>query len=102
MCFCKSCKSKIVFVLICTLAEQFNVHKSYKTHEPTLLCIGNLEDTIDLSHIHLAVHRRVGSENDNFCWLSVLYFWLNKGGGDKNALKCTYVIYEWPFSTGSR
>ena len=64
--FCKSYKPEIVFVLICTLEEQFHVHKSYKTHESTLLCIENLKETIDLSHIHLAVHRGVGSENDNF------------------------------------
>ena len=53
--FCKSCEPEIVFVLICTLAEQFHVHKSYKMHESTLLWIGNLEENINLSHIHLAV-----------------------------------------------
>ena len=53
--FCKSWKPEIVFVLICTLAEQSHVHKSYKMHESTLLWIGNLEENINLSHIHLAV-----------------------------------------------
>ena len=53
--FCKSCEPEIVFVLTFTLAEQFHVHKSYKTHESTFLCIGNFEGNIDLSHIHLAV-----------------------------------------------
>ena len=52
--FCKSCEHEIVFVLICTLAEQFHVRKSYKMRESTLLCIGNFEENIDLSHIHLA------------------------------------------------
>ena len=33
--FCKNCEPEIVFVLICTLAEQFHVHKSYKTREST-------------------------------------------------------------------
>ena len=53
--FCKSCEPEIVFVLICTLAEQFHVRKSYKMRESTLLCIGNFEENIDLSRIHLAV-----------------------------------------------
>ena len=56
--FCKSSEHEIVFVLICTLEEQFHVRKSYKTRESTLLCIGNFEENIDLSHIHLAVHFR--------------------------------------------
>ena len=34
--FCKSCEPEVVFVLICTLAEQFQVHNSYKTRESTL------------------------------------------------------------------
>ena len=46
---------KIVLVLICTLAEQFHVHKSYKTRESTMSCNGNFEENIDLSHIYLAV-----------------------------------------------
>ena len=53
--FCKSCEPEIIFVLTFTLAEQFHVRKSYKTHESTLSCIGNLEENIDLYHIHLAV-----------------------------------------------
>ena len=53
--FCKSCEPEIVFVLICTLAEQFHVYKFYKTRESTLSCIGNFEEIIDLSHIHLGV-----------------------------------------------
>ena len=32
----KSCEHEIVFVLICTHAEQFHVHKSYKMGESTL------------------------------------------------------------------
>ena len=51
--FCKSCEPEIVFVLICTLAEQFHVHKSYKTRESTLSYIGNLEENIYLSPIYL-------------------------------------------------
>ena len=53
--FCKSCEPEIAFVLICPLAEQFHVRKSYKMSKSTLLCIGNFEENIDLSHIHLAV-----------------------------------------------
>ena len=53
--FCKSCDHEIVFVLICTLAEQFHVRKSYKTRESILSCIGNFEENIDLSHIYSAV-----------------------------------------------
>ena len=53
--FCKSCEHEIVFVLICTLAEQFHVLKSYKTRESILSCIGNFEENIDLSHIYSAV-----------------------------------------------
>ena len=34
--FCKSCEPEIVFVLICSLAEQFHVHRSYKTRESTM------------------------------------------------------------------
>ena len=52
---CKSCEPEIVFVLIRPLAEQFHVHRSYKMHESTMSCIGNFEENIDLSHIHLAV-----------------------------------------------
>ena len=55
VCCCKNCEPEIVFVLICTLAEQFHVRKSYKTRELTLVCIGNLEENIDLSRIDLAV-----------------------------------------------
>ena len=54
--FFKSCESAIGFVLICTLAEQFHVHRSYKTCESTLLYIGNFEKDIDLSHIYLALN----------------------------------------------
>ena len=53
--FCKSCEPEVVFVLICPLAEQFHVHRSYKTRESTMSCIGNFEENIDLSHIHLPV-----------------------------------------------
>ena len=53
--FYKSCEHEIVFVLICTLAEQFHDCKSYKTRESRLSCIGNFEENIDLSRIHLAV-----------------------------------------------
>ena len=53
--FCKSCEPEIVFVLICTLAEQFHVHKSYNTRESTFSCIGNLEENINLFHIYLTV-----------------------------------------------
>ena len=52
--FCESCEVETVFVLICTLAEQFNVHKSYKRRASTFWCIGNLEENIDLYHIHSA------------------------------------------------
>ena len=58
--FHKSCEHEIVFVLICTLAEQFHVRKSYKTHESTLSCIGNFTENIDLSHIYLAVCMKNG------------------------------------------
>jgi NRPS condensation-like uncharacterized protein len=52
---CKSCEPEIVFVLICTLAEQFHIHQSYKTRESTLSCIGHIDENIDLSRIDLAV-----------------------------------------------
>ncbi len=51
--FCKSCEPEIV--LICTLAKQFHGRKSNKTRESTLLCLGNFEEIMDLSHIYLAV-----------------------------------------------
>ena len=35
--------------------KQFNGHKSYKTCESTLYCIGNFEENIHLSRIALAV-----------------------------------------------
>ena len=57
--FCKHCEPKIVSILICTLAEQFNVSKSYKMRESTMSWIGNSEENIDLSHIHLAVNRGI-------------------------------------------
>ena len=53
--FCESCEPEIVFVLICTIAEQFHVHKCYKMRESTLLCIGNHVENINLSVIHLAL-----------------------------------------------
>ena len=54
--FCKSCKPEIFFVLICPLAEQFHVHRSYKTRESTMSCIGNFEENINLSRTHLAIN----------------------------------------------
>ena len=36
---------------------QIQVHKSYKTRKSTLSCIGNYEENIDLSLIHLTVLR---------------------------------------------
>ena len=64
--FCKICElnteREIVFVLICPLAEQFHVHRSYQMHESTMSCIGNFEENIDLSHIHLAVFGKVHSK----------------------------------------
>ena len=51
--FFKGCEHEIVFVLICTHAEQFHVRKSYKTRESTMAGIQNFEENIDLSHIHL-------------------------------------------------
>ena len=71
--FCKSCKPEIVIVLICALAEQFHVRKSYKTCESTLLCIGNFEENVDLSLIHLAVRNRHGrfpEVSGGFRWVS--------------------------------
>ena len=55
--FCKGCEPEIV--LICPLAEQFHVHRSYKARESTMSCIGNFEENINLSHIdiHLAIPR---------------------------------------------
>ena len=53
--FCKSCEQETVLVLIFALAEQFHIHKSYKTRESTLSGIGNFEGNMDLSGIHLAV-----------------------------------------------
>ena len=55
--FFKNCEREIVFVLICTLAKQFHVHKSYKTSESTLSCIGNSEGNINLSQFYLVVYR---------------------------------------------
>ena len=46
---------KLFFLLIYTIPEQFHVRKSYKMRESTMLCIGNLEENINLSHIYLAV-----------------------------------------------
>ena len=51
----KSCAPEIVFVLTCTLPEQFYVREYYKMCESTLSSIVNFEENIDLSHIHLAV-----------------------------------------------
>ena len=56
--FFKSWESAIVFVLICTLAEQFQVHKSYKTCESTLSYIRNFEENIYLFRIYLAVTKK--------------------------------------------
>ena len=53
--FCKSCGPEIVFVSICTFAEQFHIQKSYKTCESTLSCIENFDENIDLSIIYLAI-----------------------------------------------
>ena len=72
--FCKSCEPEIVFVLICILAKQFHGRKSYKTCESTLLCIGNLEENIDLSYIHLISCTKKANRNslkkvsENMCW----------------------------------
>ena len=54
--FCKSCEPEIVFVLIYPHAEQFHVHRSYKTRVSTMSCIGNFEEIINLSQFHLAAN----------------------------------------------
>ena len=56
--FCKSCEPEIVFVLICPLAEQFHVHRSYKTCVSTMSYIRNFEENIGLSDFHLAANVR--------------------------------------------
>ena len=67
--FYKSCEHEIVFVLICTLAEQFHVRKSYKTRESTLSCIGNFEENINLSHIYLVVKSKL------ICFVQATHNW---------------------------
>ena len=52
---CKSRELEMFSVLICPLAKQFHVRKSYKMHESTFSCIENFEENIDPSHIYLAV-----------------------------------------------
>ena len=70
--FCKSCEPEIVFVLICTLAEQFHFHKSYKMRESTLSGIGNFEENMDLSGILLAV--KVMGSNPGYLLKSFLLY----------------------------
>ena len=75
--FCKSCEPEleIVFGLICPLAEQFHVHRSYKTRESTMSYIGNFEE----SHIHLAVY------------LAIFYlFYINLLGKSR-------LVVEWEY-----
>ena len=69
--FCKGCEPEILFDLICSLAEQFHVHRSYKTRESTITCIGNFEENFDLSHIHLAINVLIGVLSNNL--FGVLY-----------------------------
>ena len=45
-CFVRIVNLKLFLFLICTLAEQFQVHKSYKSRESTFSCIGNLEEIV--------------------------------------------------------
>ena len=65
--FRKSCEPEIVFLLICPLAEQFHVHRSYKRRESPMSRIGNFEEKIDLSHIYLAVQQVEFGNTVNFC-----------------------------------
>ena len=51
--FCKSCEHKIIFVLICTLAEQFHVRQSYKTQKSTLSCIGNFDENVAVTDLNI-------------------------------------------------
>ena len=58
--FCKSYEPQIVLTVRPVLQiklkqKQFHVRKSHKTHKSTLSYVGNFEENIDLSHIHLAV-----------------------------------------------
>ena len=69
--FCKGCEPEILFDLICPLAEQFHVHRSYKTRESTITCIGNFEENFDLSHNHLAINVLIGALSNNL--FGVLY-----------------------------
>jgi hypothetical protein len=66
--FCKICdperETEIVFgslFVVKTNQKQFHVHiqvhKTYKTRKSTLLCIGNFEENIVESRIHLGVHQ---------------------------------------------
>ena len=53
--FCKICEHEIVLQDWKSKQKQFHGLKSYKTRESTLSWIGNFEENIDLSRIHLAV-----------------------------------------------
>ena len=52
---CKSCEPEIVFICPLAVQLQFHVHRSYKICESTMSCIGNFEENIDLSPVHLVV-----------------------------------------------
>ena len=51
-CWFKSFVRFVNMKLIFPLAEQFHVHRSYKTRESTMSSIGNFEENIDLSHMY--------------------------------------------------
>ena len=73
--------------------KQFHVRKSYKTHESTLLCIGNSEENIDLSRIYLAGQMNAQPKTENlsfFChWSKV---WSNRNIKGK-VKKTAYISY---------
>ena len=55
-CFVRVVNLKLFLVLICTLAEQFQIHNSYKSCESKLFHIGIFKKIcINLSHIYLDV-----------------------------------------------
>ena len=54
--FCKSCELEIVSVLICTLAEQFHVHNSYKHVNQHCCVLEFFLENIDVVYGYLAIN----------------------------------------------
>ena len=74
--------------------KQFHVHKSYKTHESTLHCIGNSEENIDLSRIYLAGQMNAQPKTEKLFFMLLKQSLIKKKYQRKTEENCLQVTFH--------